>query len=553
MAETTQLKTLILTESAGKARTIKKFLGRQYLIMSTDGFLKDLPKSRLGIDAENGYAPEYITVRGKSPLLKEIEKAALNARRVYFATNPDAQGEFLAGQLCKMFGVNSKSNCRIDCTDLSKDAFKLAFANARPIDKNLAESFRVRKIIDKFASHKIGEYLSCKIYRGVKVGRFRAMLLKIIAGSQPDEEFDPGKILTPGVLLEIALRDLKFSAPKIRFLLEQFYEGLNFEKDGCGGLITYPHGEKISLSADKRTPDSIKQYLNEGQFQLYDLIYKKISGGDLSEKFNLTGDCTEFSLPVVLQILKINGEEFYPAGISSLLKRNYVKLEDSTFKITDLGKKVLNATEEFFGEFFTVDCCNDIAKKIDEVAAGKIEGQKVIEDFCSEFDKAFNAAMTSLGEDATPKDEPPVMSDEVCEKCGRPMMIRRGRYGLFLSCSGYPECKNAKPYLNYLEQKCPKCGARLAKRTVSRGKIFYGCEKFPTCDFSTWDEPQDKPCKICGATMFIHRFRDRAPIFYCGNENCSSRENHPINKIIAESRKRSETMKNRKKKKAESN
>ena len=128
------------------------------------------------------------------------------------------------------------------------------------------------------------------------------------------------------------------------------------------------------------------------------------------------------------------------------------------------------------------------------------------------------------------------------------MLIKRGRFGRFLACSGYPECKNAKPLMDYLPQKCPKCGGRLTKRTFKGGRIYFGCENFATCDFGTWDEPQEKNCKVCGSTMFAHRFKDRAPMFYCGNENCSTRENHPMNKIIAESKKRYEEKKLRREK-----
>ena len=153
--------------------------------------------------------------------------------------------------------------------------------------------------------------------------------------------------------------------------------------------------------------------------------------------------------------------------------------------------------------------------------------------------------MNSLGEDAQPKNEPVVETDEVCEKCGRKMIIRRGRYGTFLACSGYPECKNAKPLLEPLEQICPKCGGHLAKRSMSRGRTFYCCENSPTCDFNSWDEPQLKPCKTCGATMFLHRFKDGAKMLYCGNENCPSRENHPMNKILAESKRRAQIRRER--------
>ena len=544
MSKEKGLKSLVLTDSAGKARTLKKFLGRSYSVMSTEGFLKDLPKSRIGIDAEKNFSPDYITVRGKAPLLKEIGREALNARRVFFAMTPDGEGEFLAKQCCELFGVNPKSRCRIFFDELTKDAIRNAIDNARPIDENLAKSFQAKQIIDKFVSHKIGEYLSCKIYRGVKVGRFRALLLKLIAGKQPDGEIVLAKKFSPAVLQELAFQKLNFSATKTRVISEQLFEGLNFDKDGAAGLIKFPHGEEIQLTSERRTPESVKNFLSTGQFQLYDLIFSQV-GRDVDEKIVLDGKCSEASIMATFDTLQIDWEKFYSRGISSLIKRNYIAVENSEIKITDIGKRVLSALDGFFDEVFSVETYKKIAAQVDEIAAGKAEKNSVIENYCTEFEKSFAAAMAELGENATPQDEPTVESDEICEKCGKPMLIKRGRYGKFLACSGYPECKNAKPFVEYLEQKCPKCGGRLTRRNFGK-RIFYGCENFPTCDFRTWDEPQEKICRHCGGTMFLHKFKDRAPMIYCGNENCTSRENHPMNKIIAEAKKRYEARQNKK-------
>ena len=175
------LKSLILVESAAKARTIRKFVGRTYSVMATDGFLKDLPKSRIGVDDTKDYLPDYITVRGKGKLFAELKRETLNARRIFFATNPDSKGEFLARQYCELFGVNPKSHCRIWLDELTRENFHAAFENAQSINDDLANAFQTKQLIDKYVSHKVGEYLSRKIWRGVKVGRFRAMLLKLIA------------------------------------------------------------------------------------------------------------------------------------------------------------------------------------------------------------------------------------------------------------------------------------------------------------------------------------------------------------------------------------
>lgn len=551
MAEKEKLKSLIITDTAGKAKALKKFVGSRYSVISTDGFLKDLPKTKIGID-EN-FMPEYITVRGKGTILQELKRETLKARRIFFAMNPDDEGEFFAWQCCEIFGVNEKSHCRLFFDELTKSTIKNALENARAIDKNLVNAFQARQIIDKFISHKIGEYLSCKIYRGVKVGRFRALLLKMIADAQPAGSFDFAKKFTPEVLQELALQNLNFSSTKTRLILDQFYEGLSLEKNNFCGLIKFPRGEEIILSSEKFLPESIKDFLTNSQFKLYDLICKKISGGELENKFVLGGECTEKSLMAKFDALKIDWSNFYSVGINSLIKRGYIVKENEIFKITELGENILNALKNFFDDIFSAETYKKIAEQIAEIRAGNIDKNLVIKNFLTDFEKCFDAAMKSLGENPQPKDEPVVESDEICDKCGRKMLVKRGRFGKFLACSGFPECKNTKPLLNYLPQKCPQCGGRLTLRDYKGKRIFYSCENFQTCNFNTWDEPQEKVCRECGSTMFLHRFKDRAPMLYCGNENCTTRSNHPINNIIAESQKRYEQKKLRRKKISEKN
>ena len=534
------LKSVILVESAAKARTLKKFVGQNYSVEATDGFLKDLPKSRIGVD-EN-YQPDYITVRGKGSLLSELRKKTLNARRIFIATNPDGQGEFLARQYCEIFGINPNSRCRILLDELTKESFKAAFAAAQPIDEKLADSFQAKQLIDKYVSHKVGEYLERKIWRGVKVGRFRAMLLKLIVNPPAQKILTVNKILTPSTLQELALKELNFPAARTHFIADQLYEGMSFDKLGNAGLITYPHGKEIFLTSERREPEAVKKYLTDYQFKLYDLIY---SWQKKSARLKLDGTTNDATLMAAFDKLGVDWADFYPVGIASLIKRKYITAEDSVYKITTLGQRVFDAVEEFFGEVFTADSYNEITAQVKEIAAGKMEKLAVIENYCAKFNKKFEEAMASLGEDAQPQEEPVVESEEVCEKCGRKMLIRHGRYGVFLACSGYPECKNTKPLLEPIDKKCPKCGERLAKRSISRNRIFYCCE---SCDFKTWDEPQAANCKTCGATMFAHKFRGRAPMFYCGNENCPTRENHPINKILAETKRRADLRRERKEK-----
>lgn len=538
------LKSVIIVESAAKARTIRKFVGRTYSLLSTDGFLKDLPKSRIGVDDD--YRPDYITVRGKGMLLAELKRETLKARRIFLATNPDAQGEFLARQCCEIFGINPLSHCRIVLDEITRDSFKAAFGTARPIDNNLADSFQAKQILDKYVSHKIGEYLERKIWRGVKVGRFRAMLLKLIA-AQPAQKIltiDGG--LTLSKLQELARNELDFSTARTRFIADQLYEGINIDAKGCAGLITYPHGKEIALTAERRTPEAVRQYLNDYQFNLYSLIHARLTDKPADTTIDLDGSVNDLQLMAALNSLGVDWEDFYPVGIASLLKRKYIAAEDSGYKVTALGKRVLDALDGFFDDLFTADTYNEITAQVNDVAAGTLTKLAVIEGYCSKFNKAFAEAMTSLGEDAQPQNEPVIESDEVCEKCGRKMLIRHGRYGVFLACSGYPECKNSKPFFEPTKSKCPKCGGKLLKRSLPRGRTFYCCENSSTCGFTTWDEPQATLCKTCGSTMLMHRFKDRAAMIYCGNENCPTRENHPMKKILEESAKRRESRRARK-------
>lgn len=538
------LKSLILVESTAKARTLRKFIGRLYSVMSTDGFLKDLPKSRIGINDD--YQPEYITVRGRGKFLNELKRETLKARRVFFATNPDAQGEFLARQYCELFGVNPDSHCRIWLNELTKESFKAALEDAQPINDNLADAFQAKQLIDKYVSHKVGEYLARAIWRGVKVGRFRAMLLRLIAEPPAQAVLKVGKSLTSASVQELALKELNFSAARTRVFLEQFYEGLNFESDGCAGLITYPHGKGIALTSERRKPEAVREYLTEHQFNLYNLIYLRLNKKPAQIK--LDGSTGDAALMAAFDADGVDWADVYSAGIASLIKRKYITAEDSTYKVTTLGQRVLDAIKGFFDEVFSADSYNEVSAQIEEIAAGKAQKFQVIAGYCDKFNTAFDEAMASLGEDAQPQSEPVVESEEVCEKCGRKMLIRHGRYGTFLACSGYPECKNTKPLLEPLEQKCPKCGGRLLKRALNRGRTFYCCD---ACDFITWDEPQKICCKECGSTMFSHKFRERTPMFYCGNDNCSTRTNHPMNKILADIKRRAEARKERKARKLE--
>ena len=535
-------KSLILVENANKAKTLKKLCGNSYSVLSTEGFLKAMPKSRLAIDEENHYAADYKTIRGQGPTLQKLKKVTLDAGRILIATNQNAEGEFLANQYCELFGINEKSRCRVICDEFTKSAVKVALQNARPLDMKLVDAYQAKQLVDKIASHKIGEYFSYKIWRGNKVGRFRAMLLKIISEIQQAGTFEISKKLTAATLQELAARDLKFSASKTRLLSSQLYEGFNFDNEGYAGLIKFPAGE-INLTSENRTPESVKDFLTDNQFKLYEFIYKLVTEG-FSTKIELDGTATNLAIMIELDKLKIDWAEYFSIGMLSLIKRQYIKAENSIYKITDLGEKVLSALDGFFDEDFSAEAYNNFAAEVQKIAEGKAEKVSVISNYCKQFNKDFEKAMASLPEGAKIQEIPVIETDEICEKCGSKMLLKHGRYGNFLACSNYPECKNIRPYFEKISQKCPKCGGQMTKRTLKGGRNSYGCEN-PTCDFKTWDEPLEKPCKTCGSTVFVHRFKGRASMIYCGNANCPTRKDHPINKILADTERKSKSRQNK--------
>lgn len=522
-------KSLILVENANKAKTLKKLLGSKYSILSTEGFLKAMPKSRLGVDEENDYTADYKTIRGKAEMLKKLRKSTLNAGRIFIATNPNFEGEFLANQFCQIFGINEQSRCRVCLYEFTGDAVKSAIKNARPINMNFVEAFEAKQIVDKIASHKIGLYFSYKIWVGNKVGRFRAMLLKIISQIQPAGTFEISKTLTIATLQELAARDLNFSASKTLLFSLQLYDGINLGDEGYIGLITFPY-EEIKISSANRTPESVKEFLSENQFKLYELIYKAVNEG-FSTKVELNGTNTNLALMIALDKLKLNWGEYFSIGMLSLMRREYITVEDSVYKITDLGRRILSELDGFFDESLSAEAYNNFFAKVYEIAEDNSKKILVIDDYCKVFNKDFRAAMASLPKGANVQKVPIAETNEICGKCGSKMILKHGRYGKFLACSNYPDCKNVKPYVEYMDKKCPKCGGRITKRIYTSTKASYGCEN-PDCDFKTWDDPLDKPCNTCGSTVFAHKFKGRAPMIYCGNKNCETRIDHPINKIL---------------------
>ncbi|MBR5473237.1 MAG: topoisomerase DNA-binding C4 zinc finger domain-containing protein, partial [Clostridia bacterium] len=230
-----------------------------------------------------------------------------------------------------------------------------------------------------------------------------------------------------------------------------------------------------------------------------------------------------YTEPTLTKTLEENGIG-RPSTFASILavisNRSYVEKEKKTFKPTQLGFAVCDLLNEYFDRIFEAKFTAGLEKKLDKIGAGELDWIKTIADFYGDFDSHLKKAEQSL--DGKRVKVPAVETDIVCEKCGRKMVEKTGRFGKFLACPGYPECKNTKPMPeDEVKQPCPKCGGKLLKKVSKKGKKFYGCSNYPTCDFASPGAPTGEICSECGG-FIIYGLRNRK---YCMNSECPSRQN----------------------------
>ena len=540
------LKTLILTDSDTKARTMRRLIGRQYTIESTTGFLRDLPKTQIGIDPDNNFELKVITVRGKAQLLKQLQKETFDALRIYLATEPDYEGEAFAAHYCELFGVNPESKCRVELRAMTKDALRQAIHNARPIDKCMVEAYWTRRLVNRFTSFNLNPYLWCAVWQGLSLNNMQLLVLRLLC--RAEEHFEPRDLDKPETMpidlksLQLwAARDLKFSAGRMVLLARELYEGVSLGRN-FSGVISYIKDEPIEPLGE--SPDELEPFLNANQLKVYRAIWeRKIP---FASEYQLPEKPTDLSLMLELERLGVNWADMYSASINTLIKNGFVERTEQGYASTDIGREVLSKTDAFFADTLNVKFFVELEEKLRAVAKGELTRLEVLKHFYAPFGEALSKAMKSLGDNPKPKDPPIVESDQICEKCGRRMVIKRGRYGKFLACPGYPECKNTMPYFKYLDDHCPKCVGRLVMRFLTKSRTFYGCEHYPECGFGTWDVPQDKKCSACGSVMLLHRFKGRQAMLYCSNEKCPTRVDHPINRILEKARLQIEERKRKK-------
>ena len=652
---------LIIVESPAKANTIKKFLGGNTKVMASMGHIRDLPKSKMAVDIEHDFEPEYINIRGKGDLIKSLKKEAKAAKQVYLASDPDREGEAIAWHLAHILEIPEDSNCRVTFNEITKETVKESIKKPRTINMDLVDAQQARRVLDRIVGYKISPVLWKKVKRGLSAGRVQSVAVKLIVDREEEienfipeeywniyadllepnskkkfqatfygkdgkkleihtkEEVDeilkniekgkyivadvkkgekkrtPAPPFTTSTMQQEASRKLSFTLKKTMSVAQGLYEGVHVGEKGTVGLITYMRTDSTRISDEARAvakevitqkyganyyenryyktkqnaqdaheairptyidlePEKIKDYLTTDQYKLYRLIYNRFIASQMANaiydtvtanidvnnyNFRANGQTLKFKGFMTLYVETIEGEKeeednsipeltigqevkkekleakqsftqpparyteaslvkaleekgigrpsTYSPTITTILERRYIQKEQKQLIPTDLGKIVNKLLVENFPDVINVEFTAKIEEEFDDVAEGKDPWKQVIREFYGPFKVTLDRVEKEL-EHVELVEE---VSDVPCEKCGRMMVIKYGRYGKFLACPGYPECKNAKPIIETIDVPCPVCGGTVQIKKTRRGKKFYVCENNPgTCEYISWNPPK---------------------------------------------------------------
>lgn len=335
--------------------------------------------------------------------------------------------------------------------------------------------------------------------------------------------------------------------------------------------------EAIRPTSVDRTPDSIKDSLSKEQYKLYNLIWRRFVASQMEDSvfdvlnveckiedliFKATGSklkfdgytkiynfteredkilpslddgeilkiqeynpqqhftsppprYTEASLVKTLEELGIGRPSTYAPTITTILNREYVEKDGASLVPTELGIIVTKILDENFQKFMEVDFTADMESQLDQIEEGNVEWKKVVEEFYSPLAEAIRVAIEKI--EKVNMDEE---TDEICELCGSNMVIKYGRFGKFMACKNYPECKNTKPIVSKIGVKCPKCKeGDIIMRKSKKKKVFYGCSNYPDCDFVAWNKPVEEPCEVCGSYMY-EKYSKSGTKIVCSNKEC---------------------------------
>ena len=686
-------KDLVIVESPAKAKTIEKYLGSGYKVTASMGHLRDLPKSKMGVDIEHGFEPQYIPVRDKKELINELKKEAKEAKTVYLATDPDREGEAISWHLKELLGLDDEKAKRVTFNEITKKVVTESIKNPRSIDQNLVDSQQARRILDRIVGYELSPLLWRKIKKGLSAGRVQSVATRMVVDreeeieafqsqeywlldarlncgaedavftarfhgkgdkkqelkskaevdevinavqAQPftvsgvkrgEKQKSPAPPFITSTLQQEASRRLSMTPRRTMSIAQQLYEGVEISGHGSIGLITYMRTDSLRLSEEalaaakefiighygpeyypgsprhfktkagaqdaheairptdvNLTPELVRKDLTQEQYRLYRLIWGRFtacqmanakydnvavevsSAGytfratysemkfkgftavyeeakdeesselanplpSLSEGQALTLEklipeqqftqpparFTEATLIRAMEEKGIGRPSTYAPTISTITSHDYVIKEGKYLKPTPLGRVVTGLMKEHFADIVDLKFTNQMEEELDGIENGKAQWRDVLADFYGDFSKEMDEAEKAM--DGVKIKVPDVLSDEYCDVCGRQMVVKKGRFGYFLACPGFPECTFTKPIVVEMPGKCPKCGGRILKRTSKKGYVFYACERGTDCGFITWDVPTKDFCPACGKTMFKHSGRGPLKSF-CINEQC---------------------------------
>ncbi len=685
---------LVIVESPSKAKTIGKYLGPDYIVKASMGHLRDLPKSTMGVDLDHDFRPEYIPMKEKSDLIKELKKAADRAQTVYLATDPDREGEAISWHIKELLKLPDDKTRRVTFNEITRSVVTQAISHPREIDRDLVDAQQARRILDRIVGYQLSPLLWRKIRRGLSAGRVQSVATRMVVEREQEirafvpEEYwsldvtlrcidkpgsfeahyygdgkkrtlkteaeveavkrdvegqrftvqtikkaekhrSPAPPFITSTLQQEASRKLNMTPRRTMTIAQQLYEGVDVTGHGTVGLITYMRTDSLRLSEEavaaargliaerygkpfcpaqarhyrtkagaqdaheairpsdvRLDPETLQKDLSRDQYRLYRLIWSRFVACQMSnavyDTASIDSECaghvfrsthqnlrfpgflavyeegrddeseekldalpelsegeqvlhvsshgdqhftqpparyTEATLVKAMEEKGVGRPSTYATIVSTIQDREYVVKREKHLEPTPLGEVVTQLMLDRFNDVIDVEFTAGMENKLDDVEAGKRSYQQVLRDFYSGFHAEMEAAEEALKD--TRIKVPEEVTDEVCEFCGRRMVVRMGRFGKFLACPGYPECKNAKPIVEHMPGRCPKCGGGMLKRKSKKGHAYYTCETGAECGFMTWDVPTDQDCPVCGKTMFKRSGKGRMKPF-CINEACSN-------------------------------
>ncbi|MBI5700322.1 type I DNA topoisomerase [Candidatus Saganbacteria bacterium] len=679
------MKSLVIVESPAKAKTLEKFLGKNYSVLACGGHVMDLPGKKLGVDVEHDFKPSYVTIKGKSKIINSLKAAAKTAATIFLAPDPDREGEAIAWHLADILDSGKKIK-RIEFHEITKEAVTEAVKNPRTIDMKRVDAQQARRILDRLVGYKISPLLWKKVRKGLSAGRVQSVAVKLIVEREKkirafipqeywsieaylnkkeasivakylskdaipnqaeadkitnecknasfavsdvkkkEQKRNPSAPFITSTLQQEAARKLGYSARKTMTIAQQLYEGVDLQKEGHVGLITYMRTDSVRIanealssvreyiakefgkeflpekpnvfktkksaqdaheairpSSAARNPQAIKDSLTPEQFKLYNLIWMRfvacqmnqaiveqtsidISAG--SHAFRTTGSIIKFfgfmklyeeskdekedDKEAILPDLKVGDilildkldpkqhftepppryseasliKELEEKGIGrpstyapilyTIETRGYVTRESRIFKPTELGETISNLLEKHFPNIMDYEFTAHMEDELDEIVEGKLNYVDVLKEFYDPFAKDLERAYEKM--ETLKKDKP---TDEKCPTCGQPVVIRNGRFGEFLACSGFPKCKFTKAITKSLGVSCTRegCSGEILVRRTRHGKVFYSCSNYPECKIAFWDRPIAEKCPKCSKILVEKALKNKI-VIKCSDKAC---------------------------------